>query len=129
MQLKIKFDDYIINKIFVRGKSKHIVNWLILILYFSLLFVNIFHVHQNDFKIYSQLELSKQENVIDPFKDESGICRAEQFFNYTFNGQLKSASNHTCHNQTIAIIQINFVFNPLLKFFSSTNLRSPPFLF
>jgi len=113
----------------MKGKSKHIVNWLILILYFSLLFVNIFHVHQIDFKIYSQLEFTKQEKAIDPFQDESGICKVEQFFNHTFNAQLKSASNYSYQNQTPAIIKFTFISYPLKKFFTSTNLRSPPFLY
>lgn len=113
----------------MKVKSKHIVNWLILFSYFSLLFINVFHFHQHNIKITSQSELINQENNIDPFQDESGICRVEHFFNHTFNAQLKSSLNYFNQSQPPAIIRVNFIFNPFKKFFTSFTLRSPPFLF
>ncbi|MEG8945534.1 hypothetical protein [Rosettibacter firmus] len=126
--MKIKDDVYIINKNFVKGKSKYNVSWLVLILYLLLLFVNVFHVHHYNFKISSQQELSNQEYFIDPYQDESGICRVEHFFNNTFNAQLKSSFVSYLY-QTLTIIKLNFIFNPLKKFLTSATLRSPPHLF
>jgi len=126
LQLKINFESFIINKNFMNGKIKHKVSWLFIVLYLSILCLNVFHTHKHEIKSYSYISLSNELNVTDPFKDESGLCRVEQFFNLSFNAQLFTSSIHIYLNQTIPLVQKAQTEHPAKNLFTTITLRSPP---
>ncbi|MDH7603290.1 MAG: hypothetical protein QHH13_00145 [Melioribacter sp.] len=110
----------------MNGKIKHTITWVFIVLYFSILCLDVFHIHKHEIKSYGYISLSNELNISDPFKNESGLCSVEQFFNHSFNAQLITSSILIYLNQTIPLIQKAQTDIPIKNLFTTLTLRSPP---